>query len=252
VYQPVYPRSEKVRWDFVAKRMAEALVLSVFIWFCSAQYAAPTLRNSIEKMHTLNAVGILERIFKLSTISLVIWLAGFFALFQSTLNALAEVMRFGDRVFYEDWWNSASLGDYWRLWNKPVYQFMKRHVYSPLIARGYKMGHASVAVFFVSAILHEFLVGVPTHNIIGTPASLILPTTDNQNCILTRLNRCRLFGYAVPITINSPHSTSSEVGKPILSVAWQLHLLDYIHSVRPAFRCIDLFLCLAIQIWVCQ
>ncbi|RYP62155.1 hypothetical protein DL770_009628 [Monosporascus sp. CRB-9-2] len=170
VYQPVYPRTEKTRWIFVLKRLAEASVLSVFIWFCSAQYAAPTLVNSLERIDSLNFVGIIERLLKLSTISLVIWLAGFFALFQSLLNALAEVMCFGDRCFYDDWWNSASLGEYWRLWNKPVYQFMKRHVYSPMVARGYKMGHASIAVFSVSAILHELLVGVPTHNIIGVAA----------------------------------------------------------------------------------
>ncbi|RYP40761.1 hypothetical protein DL769_011718 [Monosporascus sp. CRB-8-3] len=170
VYQPVYPRTEKTRWIFVLKRLAEASVLSVFIWFCSAQYAAPTLVNSLETIDSLNFVGIIERLLKLSTISLVIWLAGFFALFQSLLNALAEVMCFGDRCFYDDWWNSASLGDYWRLWNKPVYQFMKRHVYSPMVARGYRMGHASIAVFSVSAILHELLVGVPTHNIIGVAA----------------------------------------------------------------------------------
>ncbi|KAK7750699.1 hypothetical protein SLS62_007399 [Diatrype stigma] len=170
VYQPVYPRTETIRWVFVLKRLAETVGLSVFIWFCSEQYAAPSLMNSLEVLDSLNFVGITERLLKLSTISLVIWLAGFFALFQSSLNGLAEVMRFGDRAFYDDWWNSASLGDYWRLWNKPVYQFMKRHVYSPMIARGYKMGHASVAVFFVSAILHELLVGVPTHNIIGVAA----------------------------------------------------------------------------------
>jgi diacylglycerol O-acyltransferase-1 len=138
-------------------------------------------------------MSIVERLLKLSTISLVIWLAGFFALFQSFLNALAEVMRFGDREFYEAWCksspptnilpliksqtsnlplppktgNSESLGAYWRTWNKPVYQFFRRHVYSPMRSRGWSHMSASLAVFLLSAILHELLVGVPTHNIIG-------------------------------------------------------------------------------------
>ncbi|KAI0128897.1 diacylglycerol O-acyltransferase [Xylariales sp. AK1849] len=167
VYQPVYPRTENIRWTFVLKRVAEAVCLSVFIWFCSAQYAAPVLQNSLESINHLKLVNILERLLKLSTISLVVWLAGFFALFQSTLNALAEVTRFGDRAFYDDWWNAASLGEYWRMWNKPVYQFMKRHVYSPMMGRGYGQTYSSLAVFFVSAILHELAVGVPTHNILG-------------------------------------------------------------------------------------
>ncbi|GKT43928.1 diacylglycerol O-acyltransferase 1 [Colletotrichum spaethianum] len=167
VYQPAYPRTDKIRWLFVAKRMAEVFGLGVFIWFASAQYAAPVLINSLDKIASLDVPKILERLMKLSTISLVIWLAGFFALFQSFLNALAEVTCFGDRCFYEDWWNSESLGAYWRLWNKPVYQYFKRHVYSPLIGRGWSPRAAQLAVFFASAVLHEVLVGIPTHNIIG-------------------------------------------------------------------------------------
>ncbi|KAF5623796.1 diacylglycerol O-acyltransferase [Fusarium sp. NRRL 25303] len=167
VYQPVYPRTDKIRWVFVAKRVGEIFGLSVFMWVASAQYAAPVLRNSLDKIASLDLMSILERLLKLSTISLVIWLAGFFALFQSFLNALAEVLRFGDRSFYDDWWNSESLGAYWRTWNKPVYTYFKRHLYMPMIGRGWSPQAASFAVFLVSAILHEILVGVPTHNIIG-------------------------------------------------------------------------------------
>ncbi|PMD18194.1 hypothetical protein NA56DRAFT_680723 [Hyaloscypha hepaticicola] len=167
VYQPVYPRSKKIRWVFVIKRMAEVFGLNAFMWIASAQYAAPVLRNSLDHLASLDLPSILERLMKLSTISLVIWLAGFFALFQSFLNALAEVMQFGDREFYTDWWNSPSVGVYWRTWNKPVYQFMKRHVFSPLIGRGWSSGSASIAVFVFSGVLHELLVGIPTHNIIG-------------------------------------------------------------------------------------
>jgi diacylglycerol O-acyltransferase-1 len=167
VYQPVYPRTDKIRWIFVLKRLGEVVVLNVFMWFCSSQWAAPVLRNSLDKMATLDMTAILERLLKLSTISLVIWLAGFFALFQSFLNALAEITRFGDRDFYEPWWNSGSVGTYWRTWNKPVYHFFRRHVYSPMRSRGWSHKTASLVVFLVSAILHEILVGAPTHNLIG-------------------------------------------------------------------------------------
>ncbi|KAK5664098.1 hypothetical protein OQA88_313 [Cercophora sp. LCS_1] len=167
VYQPAYPRTDKIRWTFVFKRVGEAVCLSAFMWFCSAQYATPVLRNSLDKIASLDFTSIIERLLKLSTISLIIWLAGFFTLFQSFLNALAEITRFGDRSFYDDWWNSPSLGTYWRTWNKPVYQFFRRHVYSPLRSRGWSHKTASLTVFLISAILHELFVGIPTHNIIG-------------------------------------------------------------------------------------
>lgn len=167
LYQPVYPRSPRIRWSFVGKRAAEVCGLGAFIWLMSAQYASPVLRNSLDKIATRNVASIVERMMKLSTISLVIWLAGFFVLFESLLNLQAELTRFADRDFYGDWWNSASLGAYWRSWNKPVYQFMKRHVYVPMIARGHGPITGSAAVFLLSAALHELLVGAPTHNVIG-------------------------------------------------------------------------------------
>ncbi|KAI9729438.1 MAG: hypothetical protein M1834_006819 [Cirrosporium novae-zelandiae] len=193
VYQPVYPRTNSIRWMFVFKRVLEVTGLSVFIWLISAQYGAPLLRNSLDKLVALDIVSILERIMKMSTISLVIWLAGFFALFQSFLNALAEIMRFGDREFYTDWWNSPSLGVYWRTWNKPVYSFMKRHVYFPLVGRGCPSKLASAMVFVLSGILHELLVGVPTHNILGELdcLSLAFPCSDGPF-------RCRMRGNALP------------------------------------------------------
>ncbi|KAI1007767.1 hypothetical protein K3495_g465 [Podosphaera aphanis] len=167
VYQPVYPRTPEIRWTFVAKRLVEAAGLNAFMWIASAQYAAPVLKNSLDKLANLDFPSILERLMKFSTISLIIWLAGFFAFFQSFLNALAEVTRFGDREFYTDWWNSPSVGIYWRTWNKPVYNFMKRHIYSPLVGRGWSPWQASLTVFLFSAFLHELLVGIPTHNVIG-------------------------------------------------------------------------------------
>ncbi|KAI9711977.1 MAG: hypothetical protein M1820_001685 [Bogoriella megaspora] len=167
VYQPVYPRTADIRWDFVVKRLLETAVAVLLIWILSAQYAAPLLQNSLDTVSTVDLGAIVERTLKLSTISLACWLAGFFALFQSFLNALAEVMRFGDREFYTDWWNSYSVRSYWSSWNKPVFHFMRRHIYAPLVGRGCPRLVAQIVVFLFSGILHELLVGVPTHNVIG-------------------------------------------------------------------------------------
>lgn len=167
VYQPVYPRTERIRWIFVLRCATEVFALSVAIWIVLVQYAAPLLQNSLSTISNLDIPSIIERLLKLSSISLFCWLCGFFALFQSYLNLLAEIMRFGDRAFYHDWWNSASVRNYWSSWNRPVYSFMKRHVYLPLVGRGCPPVVAQVIVFSISGILHELIVGVPTHNILG-------------------------------------------------------------------------------------
>lgn len=174
IYQPVYPRTDRIRWGYVAMRGLEVFGLSIAVWIASAQYAAPLLQNSLDKMATLDLVSIVERVMKLSTVSLFCWLCGFFALFQSSLNGLAEIMRFADREFYGEWWNVSSVREYWTSWNKPVTNFMRRHIYSPLVGRGVPPALAQIIVFTLSAVLHELLVGIPTHNILGT---LCFPVT---------------------------------------------------------------------------
>lgn len=243
VYQPVYPRTDKIRWVFVGKRLGEVFCLSVFIWFASAQYAAPVLRNSLDKMAALDIPSILERLFKLSTISLVIWLAGFFALFESFLNALAEVLRFGDRSFYDDWWNSESLGAYWRTWNKPVYTYFKRHVYMPMIGRGWSPKTASITVFVVSAFLHEILVGVPTHNIIGKFDFCF-------NEFQANIFRCCFRWYDVSDPLDCHYNTfGKDEARPQWEGDWKHHFLGVFHHLWTAICCIDVLLRMASQVW---
>jgi diacylglycerol O-acyltransferase 1 len=133
----------------------------------------PILNNSITPIKEFHLAKIIERLLKLSTVSLVAWLAGFFCIFHSTLNALAEVMHFADRKFYDAWWNSGSMGAYWRLWNIPVHGYFKRHVYIPLKRRGWSNSSASTVVFILSAVIHEILLGVPTHAVISLEIVLI-------------------------------------------------------------------------------
>jgi len=181
----------------------------------------------------------IERLMKLSTISLVIWLAGFFALFQSFLNILAEVTTFGDRNFYDDWWNSPSVGTYWRTWNKPVYQFMKRHVFSPLVGRGWSPYSASVAVFTFSAILHELMVGVPTHNMIGRFKVWYLCCH-----LLTIFRRC-IYRYDGTATTHCYHDAIRENERHKWQDHWKLYILGIFHPGWTTPRRVTLLLRMA-------
>ncbi|KAI9311599.1 MBOAT, membrane-bound O-acyltransferase family-domain-containing protein [Dichotomocladium elegans] len=166
-YQLSYPRSPEFRTTFFLKRVGELIVCLVMMYVLAEQYAKPTLANSLRALEDRNLVVIIERVLKLSTTAVVIWLLMFYAVFHAFLNALSEVLRFGDRTFYLAWWNSGNLATYWRLWNRPVYLFFKRHVYIPSVQRGMSPAVCQLLVFLLSAVLHEVLVGVPTHAITG-------------------------------------------------------------------------------------
>lgn len=63
------------------------------------------------------------------------WLLGFIYVFHHLLNITGELLRFGDREFYRDWWNCKNLAGFWRMWNMPVHNFLVRHISQPLIKR---------------------------------------------------------------------------------------------------------------------
>ncbi|KAJ3186915.1 hypothetical protein HDU85_006951 [Gaertneriomyces sp. JEL0708] len=161
-YQPSFPRTPAIRPTFLFKRLSEFVVSMAAMYLLAAQYAAPTLDNSLDAVDQLDMVRLVERVLKLSIVSVVIWLLMFYAFFHAWLNFLGELLRFGDRRFYLQWWNARDISEYWRLWNTPVYYWGKRHVYMPLIIN-YKVppAVASTVVFIISAVLHEVLVGVP-------------------------------------------------------------------------------------------
>jgi diacylglycerol O-acyltransferase-1 len=166
-YQPTYPLIEAFRPKFFIKRLVELGAALAMMHILTDQYAIPTVKNSMKPINELNLMGMIERLLKLSISSLYIWLLAFYALFHSFLNAFAELVRFGDRMFYKSWWNAKSFEEYWRLWNAPVHQWLKRHIYFPMRARGWSSSTSQVSIFVISAMAHELLVGVPTHVLEG-------------------------------------------------------------------------------------
>jgi len=104
-----------------------------------------------------------EYLIKLALASTYTWLLFFYTYFHLGLNLIAELLKFGDRVFYKDWWNASEVSAYWRLWNMPVHYWLVRHVYFPCIRMRMSKNSATIAVFFVSAVIHEVLISVPFH-----------------------------------------------------------------------------------------
>jgi len=104
-----------------------------------------------------------EYVLKLALANTYIWLLSFYGFFHLYLNLIAEILCFGDRLFYKDWWNSSNVSSYWRMWNLPVHYWLVRHLYFPCIRRGIPKSGAMFAVFLLSAIFHEILVSVPFH-----------------------------------------------------------------------------------------
>jgi diacylglycerol O-acyltransferase-1 len=90
-YQPSYPRTTVFRKSFFLKRVLEALTCLGMMYFLIEQYATPTLQNSVRAVDQLAFGTMLERILKLSTTSVLIWLLMFYTFFHAVFNGIAEV-----------------------------------------------------------------------------------------------------------------------------------------------------------------
>ncbi|KAH9528268.1 Diacylglycerol O-acyltransferase 1 [Dermatophagoides farinae] len=160
-YELNFPRTERIRKRFLFKRLFEVIFLTQLILALIQQWMVPTIHNSLKPLQEMDYFRMLERLLKLSIPNHVIWLIWFYTYFHSFLNLIGEILRFGDRQFYKDWWNAESLLYFWKNWNIPVHHWCVRHLYVPLLKRGYSKITVTTIVFLMSAIFHEYLVSVP-------------------------------------------------------------------------------------------
>jgi sterol O-acyltransferase len=66
------------------------------------------------------------------------------------------------------WWNSTTFDQYARDWNRPVHNFLLRHVYFSSISTFHlSRGAATFATFLLSALVHELCMAVMFKKIRG-------------------------------------------------------------------------------------
>lgn len=168
-YQIAFPKYPRIRWLRVLAILMRFIPLGALFYLLGAQIVSPTLDSLVKD---LKANGgkytphlLAEYWLRLAVTNSYMWLLMFYLFFHLWLNLCAELTRWGDRVFYKDWWNSAEVSVYWRLWNTPVHYWLVRHVYFPCLRMKMSRISATLVVFFLSAVLHEVLVSIPFHMI---------------------------------------------------------------------------------------
>jgi sterol O-acyltransferase len=163
VYELEYPRQEKINWWYVAEKSAATLGVIWIMIILSQAYIYPIVIETVRQKEAGMTLDqrwkefpwvVSDMLFPLLLEQLLAW----YVIWECLLNVLAEVTRFADRGFYGDWWNSVSWDQYARDWNRPVHNFLLRHVYHSSISAFHlsKMG-ATFATFLLSAVVHELL-----------------------------------------------------------------------------------------------
>jgi sterol O-acyltransferase len=153
VYDLEYPRQEHVNWWYVAEKSAATLGVIWVMIIISQAYIYPVGMSLDERWKEFPWV-VSDMLFPMLLEQLLSW----YVIWECLLNVLAEITRFADRGFYGAWWNSVSFDQYARDWNRPVHNFLLRHVYHSSISFFHlsKM-QATFFTFLLSAVVHEVL-----------------------------------------------------------------------------------------------
>ncbi|KAG8168916.1 hypothetical protein KVR01_001665 [Diaporthe batatas] len=163
VYELEYPRSESIDWAYVAEKAAATFGLIFVMTFISQAWIYPVVMKTVHMKEA--GLSLVERfkefpwllsdlIFPFMMEYLLTW----YLIWEAILNLLGELTYFADREFYSDWWNSVSWDQFARDWNRPVHNFLLRHVYhSSISAMRVNKHTATLITFFLSALVHELV-----------------------------------------------------------------------------------------------
>uniref|UniRef100_A0A6Q2Y8Z2 O-acyltransferase n=1 Tax=Esox lucius TaxID=8010 RepID=A0A6Q2Y8Z2_ESOLU len=150
-YELNFPRSPKIRKSFLLRRLCEMV----------SSWMVPIIQSSMKPLEDMDLSRMVEHLLRLAVPNHLLWLIFFYTFFHSAMNFVAELLQFGDREFYRDWWNSETVPYFWQNWNIPVHKWCLRHFYKPMLKRGVSKWAGQSAVFLASAFFHEYLVSVP-------------------------------------------------------------------------------------------
>ncbi|KAM8930506.1 sterol O-acyltransferase 1 [Pelodytes ibericus] len=160
IYRDNYPRNPSIMWGYVATKFAQVLGCLFYAYYIFVRLCIPLFRNTSREPFSLRALVLC--IFSSILPGVLVLFLAFFAFLHCWLNAFAEMLRFADRMFYKDWWNSTSFANYYRTWNVVVHDWLYYYAYRDFLwifGKRFKAA-AMLSVFTVSAVVHEYALGI--------------------------------------------------------------------------------------------
>ncbi|KAJ8672566.1 hypothetical protein QAD02_003825 [Eretmocerus hayati] len=155
VYKDEYPRNTKIRWSFVAWYFLEIVMCVMYTAFLFERFVFMRFEELRDQMFQPKALilGICDTLLP----SILIFLVTFHLLFHSWHNFFAELLRFADRLFYKDWWNSSNFDALFGAWNMIVHDWFYVYVYKDVYGKLHNKQFARFIVFLFSAVMHEYV-----------------------------------------------------------------------------------------------
>nr|XP_034840052.1 sterol O-acyltransferase 2 isoform X1 [Maniola hyperantus] len=216
IYRDEYPRTKKIRWGVVVFHLLEVSAIIFYNSFLWERFILPYW-SDYGKEPKVEAGTVVRGMFACVLPGVISFLCGFYCLLHAWHNAFAEMLTFGDRLFYEDWWTTSRFSSYYRAWNRIVHSWLRDHIYRPLAPHAGR-AVSTLIVFLVSSAAHEVILALsfgffyPVLMVqFGVFGLLMLPVTANS-------------GRRFPNTSNLLMWLSFFIGNGLL---WSLYTMEY-------------------------
>ncbi|KAL0135002.1 hypothetical protein V8B55DRAFT_1556431 [Mucor lusitanicus] len=149
--------TDKIRVWYVFEKTTATLGSFLMLYVTTERWILPKLYDP----NMSEPRVILELLFPF----MINYLFIFYIIFECILNAFAELSRFADRNFYDDWWNSVTYDEF-AVMEQACPSLALRHVYAQSI-ESYKLSktNATFVTFLLSSIFHELVLIIVTHKI---------------------------------------------------------------------------------------
>ncbi|XP_040890536.1 sterol O-acyltransferase 2 isoform X2 [Toxotes jaculatrix] len=156
IYRESYPRNTHIRWKYVGVTLGMILGCLFYGYFILVRLCVPVFRPETNQPFSKRTMVL--AVFHSILPGIMLLLLCFFAFLHCWLNLFGELLRFADRMFYKDWWNSTSFANYYRTWNVVVHDWLYYYGYRDFLwlSKGKFRAAAMLSVFIVSAVVHEY------------------------------------------------------------------------------------------------
>ncbi|CAK1582030.1 unnamed protein product [Parnassius mnemosyne] len=158
VYRDEYPRTRKIRWSVVLFHFVEVGAIIFYGTSTWERFILPYW-SDYGKEAKVEAGTVVRGMFACMLPGIISFICGFYCLLHAWHNAFAEMLKFGDRRFYGEWWTATQFSWYYRAWNRVVYAWFRDHIYRPL-APLVGSSISTIVVFIVSSVAHETILVV--------------------------------------------------------------------------------------------
>ncbi|XP_054163964.1 sterol O-acyltransferase 1-like [Oppia nitens] len=159
LYRDNYARTSKIRWRFVFWYFFQVFLIIFAMFAISWRFVEHYFKwTGVKPFETKQLIYIY---LMASLVGIQLKLLLFYGMLHCWLNGFAEMLRFGDRNFYNDWWNCTDFVTFYRKWNGVVHEWLREYIFKPtLYLTSGNKGVSALTVFLVSAIIHEYILSV--------------------------------------------------------------------------------------------